>query len=191
MGARHRRAAVLAAAAAVCAGAGPAGALVPVTSPRAATAIGAQSTTLVDEAVYLANERILPDDLSPGLYYPEGSLRPVIRVYRDADRAAVARCLRGADAETIPSRFTRDELATAEAAMGRVPIAEGEVLAGSYDARSDLLELGGSVEAVVVAAHVPRGTYSYTQGPRGEGGRLSGTVSAPEAVSVDALTPPS
>jgi len=142
-----------------------------------------------DEAVYLANERILPDDLSPGLYYGEGSMRPVIRVYRDADGAAVARCLRGVDAQTVPSRFTRDELAVAQAAVQDVPVAGGEVLAGSYDARTDLLALGGSVPADVVAAHLPHGTYSYVAGRRGEGGRLSRVL--PGAVPSGTLTPSS
>lgn len=132
----------------------------------------ATSDSVAQEPDFLANQALVTEENSPGLYYPDSSSKPVIRVYADTSAHQAVSGIDAADATLAGSRYGHAELAALEAALPSVVIPDGQWLAASYDAESDLFLVSGSIDATSVDQALAGFTYRYQRSSAAGGGRL-------------------
>lgn len=133
------------------------------------------ATSLAEERVLIANQELLGPDLSPGLYYPEGSGAAVYRVFADQelDGAAKHVATAGREGTVEVSSYRAAELDEISALLEEIEIPEGTAFGGAYDAEADLYVLAGNVPESSVAEKLRGRRYVYTFNESDNVGRLS------------------
>lgn len=135
------------------------------------------ATSLAEERVLIANQELLGPDVSPGLYYPEGSKYAIYRVFADQglDDAGQLVATAGRNGRVEASSFTAADLEEISASLEEIDIPEGTALGGAYDAETDLYVLEGNVPESNVADKLKGSRYVYTFNGADVIGRLSRT----------------
>lgn len=103
-------------------------------------------------------------DVSPGLYWPNGSLEPpVIRVFRDVDLAQIEREHADLHPEVVfePSRYTLAELTELNELIRTIPLEGSEAFGAHYLADVDSYRIGGNVPAEKLEAALDGHDYSF------------------------------
>ena len=125
----------------------------------------------------LEYEEAVPDTQSPGLYYPEGETRPVVRTFADVPDSAARPLTSDEDWEVEWSQYTQAEMSALELLAASIPLAEDEYLAFSYHADEDVFVLTGSVPESTVDESLKG--YPYRFEPTTGGGRQWRALAGP------------
>lgn len=138
-----------------------------------------------EEAQHREDAEIVGDDVSPGLYYPDDSSTPVVRVYRDPAAQLAAKEVAAddsTDAVTVTSRYTEGQIERLHAAVEDIEIPMGKMVGAGYDAKSDMFQVQGSVTPAAVAAALGGvGIYEYEYFPDAAGRDSRAADPAPHA----------
>ena len=120
--------------------------------------VAAYEAFLEDEQRRIAYQELLPEAVSPGLYYPQGSDVPVIMVYSNADLASARVIVDGFDSalSLLVSRYQSGEIPTLHALLPKL-VKENVSFGAAYEADHDAFVINGNVEAsdaeVVLGEH--------------------------------------
>lgn len=119
---------------------------------------------LVEEQALIANQELFGPDVSPGLYYPDGSKSAVHRIFADQDLETVRQYVAaaGRSGTVEASAYTAAELEKVQAALELIELPEGTAFGGAYDAELDLYVFEGNVPEANVAAELKGQRYRYT-----------------------------
>ena len=139
----------------------------------------ADDAFLVDEARRVMIGELSDPSISPGVGMTDGGEGYIVRVYAGADAAPIEKAVEGRfpEVQVLASHFTPEAFRELEAAIGSVPIAEGEAIGFDFDAATDTFRVSGTVPAETMNKHLAsfEGGFSYELAVRGEAGRLSRT----------------
>lgn len=114
--------------------------------------------------------------ISPGVGVTEDGEGYIVRVFVGADAALIEEAVESQfpKVQVLPFHFTPEAFRELEAAIGSVPIAEGEAIGFDFDAASDTFRVSGTVPAETMNTHLAsfEGGFSYEITNRGQTCRL-------------------